>query len=408
MKYRLFPLLLLVLLILAGCGGEAPTATDQPWALEVEYGDSGVTAAVWEYQWNLRGEDGVSATDAQGTDPLGQLSQIPFVNKSKTGTLKLKFAIQPESLTVACYTNADGYGEAVTVEPSGKDNAIPVPTEAGSYLFAVTAQWSETEEAQAWGISTYYFRYLPEGDTGEQVGELSLYRLLKLGPDDLFGVEFFHNGESAQKTVTTVADKTAVLEFLQQNLSTDFTQIATPTLEAEFVLRLAVTDGSQLTIGYIPLSEGAGILLSGVPYAAGEMDLQSLWDSLGAQPVSLEAQAPEDVLETTEEDPGETLDDNFRYGYLRAMEGQVTVDEIDWIEDADAPNGYRIKPGETGQTYPLAADCQFWILQDHFKPFCRVEADTLWEWAQTTGWDVPFRLYFKDGAVVAIVEQYRP
>ena len=110
MKYRLFPLLLLVLLILAGCGGEAPTATDQPWALEVEYGDSGVTAAVWEYQWNLRGEDGVSATDAQGTDPLGQLSQIPFVNKSKTGTLKLKFAIQPESLTVACYTNADGYG----------------------------------------------------------------------------------------------------------------------------------------------------------------------------------------------------------------------------------------------------------------------------------------------------------
>lgn len=408
MKYRLLPLMLALLLFLSACGSETPAATDRPWDLEVEYGDSGVTAAAWDYGWNLRTEAAVTPTQAEGGDPLGQLASIPFVNKSKTGTLKLKFAIQPKSLTVSCYTNADGYAEAVSVDPSGKDNAIPVPTEAGSYLFEVTAQWTETEEAQAWGSCTYYFRYLPEGDTGEQVGELSLYRLLKLTPDDLFGVEFFDNGQNQQKTLTTVADKTAVLEFLQQNLATDFSQIQTPTLEASYVLRLAVTDGSQLTIGYIPLEEGAGLLLSGVPYAAGTMDLQTLWDGLGAKAVSLESETPSDVLETSEDDPGAAYDDNFIYGFLRALDGTVTVDQVQWIEDEDEPNGYRIEAGETGKTYELAEDCAYWILQDHYKPFCRVEQDTLWTWAQTTGWDVVFRLYLKNGQVAAIVEQYQP
>lgn len=408
MKYRLCFLVLILLFALTACGSDTPAATDQPWALEVEYGDSGVTAAAWTYAWNLRREETVTPTQAEGADPLGQLATIPFVNKSKTGTLNLTFPVQPDSLEIACYTNADGYSEAVTVEASGNKNAIPVPTEAGSYLFEVTAAWNEAEEAQAWGSCTYYFRYLPEGDTGEQVGELSLYRLLKLTPDDLFGVEFFDNGQNQQKTLTTVADKTAVLEFLQQNLATDFSQIQTPTLEASYVLRLAITDGSQLTIGYIPLDEGAGLLLSGVPYAAGTMDLQSLWDGLGAQPVSLAGETPSDVLETTEDDPGAAYDDNYIYGYLRALNGQVTVDQVQWIEDADEPNGYRIEAGETGKTYELAADCAFWILQDHYKPFCRVERDTLWAWAQTTGWDVVFRLYLKNGQVAAIVEQYQP
>ena len=95
MKYRLLPLMLALLLFLSACGSETPAATDRPWDLEVEYGDSGVTAAAWDYGWNLRTEAAVTPTQAEGGDPLGQLASIPFVNKSKTGTLKLKFAIQP-------------------------------------------------------------------------------------------------------------------------------------------------------------------------------------------------------------------------------------------------------------------------------------------------------------------------
>src|SRR5699024_10548992 len=157
------------------------------------------------------------------------------------------------------------------------------------------------EDVTAWGDCTYYFRYLPEGDTGEQTGEISLYRILKLTPDELFGVEVFHNGLSQQKTCRTTDDKAVVLDFLKNNLATDFVQVKTPPLEAEFVLRLAVTDGSQLTLGYIPLDGTACLLRGGVPYEAGTMDMEQLWSDIQSEPVSLAEQAPEDTLETSEE-----------------------------------------------------------------------------------------------------------
>ena len=181
MKKRMLSMLLFILLLLSGCKSDPPTPTDQPWALEVEYGDSGVTAAAWDYTWNYPdGETGqTQKAEAQEADPLALLSAIPFVNRSKTGKLNLRFAVEPDSLEIACYTNADGYGEAVSVEDSGSKNTIPVPTEDGSYLFQITASWNQGEDVTAWGDCTYYFRYLPEGDTGEQTGEISLYRILK-------------------------------------------------------------------------------------------------------------------------------------------------------------------------------------------------------------------------------------
>ena len=410
MKKRMLSMLLFILLVLSGCKSDPPAPTDQPWALEVEYGDSGVTAAAWDYTWNYPdGETGqTQKAEVEEADPLALLSAIPFVNRSKTGKLNLRFAVEPDSLEIACYTNADGYGEAVSVEASGSKNTIPVPTEDGSYLFQITASWNQGEDVTAWGDCTYYFRYLPEGDTGEQTGEISLYRILKLTPDELFGVEVFHNGLSQQKTCRTTDDKAVVLDFLKNNLATDFVQVKTPSLEAEFVLRLAVTDGSQLTLGYIPLDGTACLLLGGVPYEAGVMDMEQLWSAIQADPVSLAEQAPEDTLETSEEDPGAALGDNYVHGYLRALDDAVTFDQMKWIDDSEDPNGYRLEAGELGKEYPLADDCTFWILQDHRSPYCRVAQETLWDWAQTTGWDVLFRFYLENGEVVAIIEQFRP
>ena len=111
MKKRMLSMLLFILLLLSGCKSDPPTPTDQPWALEVEYGDSGVTAAAWYYTWNYPdGETGqTQKAEAQEADPLALLSAIPFVNRSKTGKLNLRFAVEPDSLEIACYTNADGY-----------------------------------------------------------------------------------------------------------------------------------------------------------------------------------------------------------------------------------------------------------------------------------------------------------
>src|SRR5699024_12433275 len=99
-------------------------------------------------------------------------------------------------------------------------------------------------------------------------------------------------------------------------------------MEAEFVLRLAVNDGSQLTLGYIPLDGTACLLLGGVPYEAGVMDMEQLWSAIQADPGSLGEQAPEDTLETSEEHPGAALGDNYVHGYRHAAHDADTYDQM--------------------------------------------------------------------------------
>lgn len=400
-------LLTLCLLLLCGCGKKETAVTDTPYPLEVEYGDSGVTAMAGGYHWTYALENGETTEHtASGTNPLDGLSDIPFVNQSKAKALKLLFPVEPDSLQIQCWTNSDGYSQAAAVALSSK--GMPAPTGEASYLFEVTAVWNQTEKAACWGECTYYFRYLPTDATGEQAGEMSVYRLLQLEPSDLFGVEVFHNLEQAQKTCRTAADKETILNFLQANLATDFIPTQVPTVESDFVLRLSVADGSQLTLGYASSGDQTWILLGGVPYTAQPMDLDSLWDSLKAQSVSLKEAAPADYLQTSEDFPGQDWGEDFVYGYLRALDTAVQYDEMRWIDDSQEANGYRLESVKAGQSLPLAADCQFWILDSHYKPYCQVTQAALWQWAETTGWDVLFRLYRKDGQVVAICEQYQP
>lgn len=393
--------LLVCLLLLSGCGKKEAASMDRPYDLEIEYGDSGVTAMMGTYSWSWDAGDVAACAE----DPLAMLSDIPYVNQSKASELKLLFAVEPDQLEIRYWTNADGYSEQTPVSVSGM--MLPAPVDGANYLFEITASWEQTEQTACWGTCDYYFRYLPAGDTGE-AENISMYRLLQLEGSDLFAVEVFNNLENAQKTCRSGADKEAILDFLKTNLATDFVQTQVPTVESDFVLRLASTDGSQLTVGYVSAGEQAWLLLGGVPYEAQPMDLQSLWDGLRAETVSLKQETTADYLQTSEEFPGADWGGDFVYGYLRGLDSAAAYDEILWIEDGGEPNGYRLEAGETGQSLPLAPDCQFWILEEHYKPYCQVTEDALWQWAETTGWDVLFQLYCRDGQVVAICEQYRP
>lgn len=393
--------LLCCLLLLSGCGKKEAASTDRPYALEIEYGDSGVEAMTGTYSWNWDTE----SVEACGADPLEMLPDIPYVNQSKATELRLLFAVEPDQLEVRFWTSADGYREGTPVEASGM--TLPAPADGANYLFEITASWEQTEQAACWGTCTYYFRDLPAGETGESEN-ISMYRLLQLEPSDLFAVEVFNNGERAQKTCRSGADKEAILTFIKNNLATDFVQTQVPTVESDFVLRLAAMDGTQLTVGYAAAGEQAWLLLGGVPYEAQPMDLQSLWEGLKAETVSLRQEAAADYLQTSEEFPGADWGEEFVYGYLRGLDEAAAYDEMRWIEDSEEPNGYRLEAGETGQSLPLAADCQYWILEDHDQPYCQVTEEALWQWAETTGWDVLFRLYCQNGQIIAICEQFRP
>ena len=108
--------------------------------------------------------------------------------------------------------------------------------------------------------------------------------------------------------------------------------------------------------------------------------------------------------------------DNYvELGYYRMGRNCYTKEDVEKFRAAvvkylvpAAEQVVKAQARRLGKEYPLADDCTFWILQDHRSPYCRVAQETLWDWAQTTGWDVLFRFYLENGEVVAIIEQFRP
>ena len=389
---------LILLLLLTGCGKqEIPS---QPYELEVEYGDSGVLAVKGYQSWSH--ENGTA--EAEAVDPLEMLSDIPFVNETKAKKIKLLFEEKPETLEISYRSSADSYKEETVVEKAKA--TFEAPTDGASYLYTVHAKW-ELDEGFG-GACTYYFRYLPEHATGEATQEMSLYRLIQMEAADLFGVEFFNNLDGQKKTCTSGEDREAILNYFKAHLSTNFVEIEMPAEEADYVLRMAATQGEQITLSYGGEGQGAWILLDGVPYEAEVMDLYSLWEDLSAEAVSLQEDTNQDYLAVSETAPLAELESPVHLGYLQSLsEDTVIVKTVTWINDENEPNGYRLEEGDLA-TWTLAADCQYWVLDHHVGPYGQVEQDQLWQWAQSSGYDVLFCLHEGNGELLAIYEQYIP
>ena len=395
--------MVLVLLLLTGCGKNAsPVSVKEPYALEVEYGDSGVEAMKMNYEWYAADFE----LQGQPVDPMKFLSEIPFVNETGDKKLALLFAEDPDTLEVSYRTSADGYSQSVQVEnPKRKLNA---PTDGSSYLYEVKAVWNQTEKAPGWGSCYYYFRYLPVDATGEQKEEVDLYRLVQMEASDLFGVEFFNNLDDQKKTCMSDADKQAILDYLKSYLSTNFVQIEMPEEPADYVLRMAVTHGEQVTLSYGGEGQNTWIMLGSVPYEAGVMDLYTLWEQMEAEAVLLSETPSQDYLATSEMVPLEGQEGTVHLGYLQSLgDGSVIVKTVNWIDDANEPNGFRLEEGDLA-TWTVAENCQYWVLDHHVGPFGQVEQEALWQWSQSSGYDVLFCLHEAEGQVLAVYEHYIP
>jgi len=391
---------LIVFLMLTGCGKQQWHKT--PYDLEVEYGDSGVVAVKGMYTWGYA--DG--RTEQAESDPLEMLSDIPFVNETKAKKINLLFEEKPETLEISYRSSADSY-KTLTVMDKPR-TSFAAPEDTASYLYIVRAAWSDEDDGNLGGQCTYYFRYLPENATGEQTQEMSLYRLVQMEPSDLFGVEFYNNLDEQKKTCTSSADREAVLNYFKNHLSTDFVQIEMPEGEADYVLRMAATQGEQITLSYGGEGQGAWILLDGVPYGAEVMDLYTLWEGLEAEAQSLNGETETEYLAVSETAPLAELESPVYLGYLQSLgEDTVIVKTVEWITDDNEPNGYRLEEKELA-TWPLSADCQYWVLDHHAGPFGQVEQEQLWQWSQESGYDVLFCLVEGAGEILAIYEHYIP
>ena len=88
-------------------------------------------------------------------------------------------------------------------------------------------------------------------------------------------------------------------------------------------------------------------------------------------------------------------------------EGAVIVRTVQWIQDENEPNGYRLEKGDLA-TWTLAADCQYWVLDQHTAPWGQVDAEQLLQWSQEAGYDVLFHFHELDSQLLAIYEKYVP
>ena len=401
---RILAALSALVILLCGCSSQEPMLSETPWDLTVEYGESGADCSAWGWNWAWRDGDRIAESNTEITEPRQRLSSIPYLNKGPANTMQLVFAQTPDRVQIRYWTADDGYAEPTAVEADGL--TLPVPKDDRSYLYEVLASWQEHEDALCWGKGIYYFRWLPAGATGES-SDLSLYRVLQLEPKDLFGVEVINQTLTARKICRNPSDVGKILDYLKGNLTTDFVQSQLPDTETEFVLRLAATNGSQLTLGYASDGDRAWILLGGIPYEASPLDLRSLWNSLET-PAVYEEESQWESLRTEEQYPESEWRGTPVYGYLRSLGDGTVFDEVLWISDEAEPNGYRLEAGTPNQTLPLAADCQFWILQRHWSPCLQVERNQLQQWNTEAGFDVLYRLYVENGEITVICEQYLP
>ena len=205
---RIWTLILMLAVLLCGCGGAPQALQTEPYELEVEYGDSGIAASRGSFFW----QTAETEREAETEPPFDRLSEIPFVNESKAKELKLLFPVKPDALEIRGWTSEYGYQQPQPVQTS--KNKLPVPTDGASWLFEVQAAWEQGKKTAAWGSCTYYFRYLPQTATGDQSRETLFYKLVQLEPGDLFGAEFTNYLDLQTRTCKSEQDITAILGLL--------------------------------------------------------------------------------------------------------------------------------------------------------------------------------------------------
>lgn len=164
-----FLLAVMLLFSMAGCtahppgsnGSSKPTAQEPP-ALKITDGSGQeITASLGTHEWNWDKGDGTwTGVCADSTHPLEwQEFLTPLTTQAET--IELTFAVQPQSFTVHCWSDAQwGNVNAIQERVSVTGNTIQM--QEGGYVFEVIATWTG-ENLAAYGTACYGFYVVREG-----------------------------------------------------------------------------------------------------------------------------------------------------------------------------------------------------------------------------------------------------
>ncbi len=402
-------ILAFLLLCLAGCSRQS-SILSRPHCLEITYGDRSVFAMTGGYEWNWKDGRKTETAVADTADPRTMGQKLSYLSTGSAQTMELSFSSVPDKFLVEVFSSADGYEAGEYVDAATM--SIPAPLDGEDHLYSVTAVWGQEQNPDGWGTCTYHFRFLAEAETAAEpmvtpdVGDLEISQILQMQANDFMGMEVVNNKEGISKTFRTGRDKSTILQFLKDNVTTDFSTPMSGAPKALYQIRLVAMDGSQLTVSYGSDGLNHSLLAGGMAYAVEEMDFDRLWALLGGFNVTENASTYH--LGTSEEFPGEDWGTDFVHGYITELGATVTYDGMQWFESDDAPSGYRLEKGWPDQSIPVSADCEYWILENHQSPYCKVSAENLMAWTKNAQDDVLYRIYTKEDAVIAICEQYVP
>ena len=154
MKKQSWLLFVLMLFLLAGCGGEkaaGETAVHEPPELTVLYGEMRTQALRGTTSW-------INETAIQEADAfhllLWEELRTPVVLPTEGSlTAQLEWDVMPDRIAVECWPEdcwgqTEVPGESVAVEPDGT-----LTLKDGGHIYCVRAEWNR---AQNWGGTVYY------------------------------------------------------------------------------------------------------------------------------------------------------------------------------------------------------------------------------------------------------------
>lgn len=401
-------ILAFLLLCLTGCARQ-DTILNRPHSLEVSYGDRSIYAMTGGYQWSWKDGREPQTVLADAVDPRSMGQNLSYLSTGSARTLELNFAKKPDKLLVEIFTADDSYTAGEYVDAGAM--ALPAPLDGADHLYTVTATWEPGKGVDSWGTCTYHFRFLAQAQTAAEpmvtpdIGDLDILQVLNMDADQFMGMEFSNQSEGAAKTCLTRQDKAAILGFLKDNVSADFASPIAGAPQAMYTVRLVAMDGAQLTIGYSSDGLNHCLLAGGMTYAADEMDFDALWALINGSSVT---SASGTYLEKSDTFPGDDWGSDFVYGYITQLADSVSYDGMRWVDAPDAPNGYRLEKGWPDQSMPVSADCEYWILENHHAPYCKVSPEALMAWNENAEDYVLYRIYTKDDVVIAICQEYTP
>ena len=250
---------------------------------------------------------------------------------------------------------------------------------------------------------------------GSKTNQLSeAYEVFGMKPKELSKVEIIRQASMELKTVDKAKDIGKILSVFSKVEQLENVKPDLAAFSSSYVLQFYSADSGEqlLTASYAQEDAGACLFVAGDPYAVDPIDFDALWDKMDYETVPASVQNPLglDYLEMSEGSLSDRYGTDSVLGYIGTLTARrAGVDLVERKADSSSAAGYVITgAGDGVETYRLADDCAFWVLEDHWYVACRVGFDDLQKYMEQTDYAMLWTLYLKDGEVVAIAETYAP